>query len=91
MTNSTVFNIFDGRYSAIDKVRQRKKYVEIESEIEIVINKIVKEKDEKVKKQLLSELNLLYGELEHEASSGCYDEGFKIGLKLGADVFLDSD
>lgn len=91
MNKKALFNIFDGEYCILDKIRETKSYMEIEEKIDQTIKKIIAEEDEEKRWELLSELNLLYGELESEIASVSFAFGFKSGLKIGAEVFTDNE
>lgn len=89
MNYSVIKDIFAGNRGNCDKIRQSERYAEISKEISDVIGKIAGSQNESERKELLTKLNCLQGELETEVAAENYTEGFKTGLLVALEANSD--
>lgn len=69
-----------------DKIKESEKYALLAKQADLIINKIAESKTEAERRELLSKLNCLQGEMETEVSAESFTEGFKIGFALALET-----
>lgn len=91
MENSIILKlVFDGdTYGDKIKINENKDYIKSQQDFDKMIEKLCKDLPEKEKQQLLWDLGMAQGGLEAATADEYFKQGFKLGLTLAAQNFLD--
>ncbi len=91
MENSIILKlVFDGdMYGDKISMWENKEYIKCHQDFENMIENLCKDLPEEQKKKLLWDLSMAQGGLEAATADEYFKQGFKLGLTLAAQTFLD--
>lgn len=86
---SIINQIFSGELGSGEKIGVSKEYKRLNRQLEKLINKIKLYLPEDCAEKILWDLDFLQRAVEAEACAYNFEQGFKLGLQLGAEAFLN--